>query len=173
MIMALNDFLPSNWGRRQLPIRRSDDLGWGLMQPIDRMFDEFFGGGFGLNELNELPRQFVPAVDVSENDRELKISAEIPGMTEKDIDISLANDVLTISGEKTSESEEKGKDRYRMERRYGSFSRSVQLPPGLDTDKAEASYKNGVLDVILPKTAEYNNRVKKITVKGSEEERSQ
>jgi HSP20 family protein len=171
MNMALNDFLPTNWGRRHLPIRRSDDVGWGLSTPIDRMFDDFFGSG--LNQLNELPAQFMPAIDVSDNDKEIRISAELPGMDEKDIDISLANNVLTISGEKTSEQEEKGKDRYRMERHYGSFSRSVQLPPGLDTDKTEASYKNGVLEVVLPKTAEYQSSVKKISVKGSGENRGQ
>jgi HSP20 family protein len=170
--MALNDFLPTNWGRRQLPIRRSDDLGWSLVPPIDRMFDDFFGGS-DLSELNDLRTQFIPAIDVSETQNEIRISAEVPGIREKDINISVSNNLLTISGEKTSEHEEKQKDRYRMERRYGAFSRSVQLPPGVDTDKAEASYRNGVLEVALPKTAEYKSSVKKITVNGGGEKRGQ
>lgn len=124
----------------------------------------------GLNDFLPMERvfediQFSPALDVNETDKEISISAELPGMKEDDIDVSLDNNILTISGEKRSEREEKGKDLYRMERRWGSFCRSVQLPRGLDVEKAEASYKNGVLNVVLPKTEEYQKSVRKIEVK--------
>lgn len=124
----------------------------------------------GLNDFLPMERvfedmQFSPALDVNETDKEVCISAELPGMKEDDIDVSLDNNVLTISGEKRSEREEKSKDVYRMERRWGSFCRSVQLPRGLDVEKAEASYKNGVLSVVLPKTEEYQKSVRKIEVK--------
>jgi HSP20 family protein len=86
-------------------------------------------------------------------------------MDEKDIDVSLTRDTLTIKGEKKEEKEEQGKDYYRMERSYGSFTRSVPLPVEVDTDKVQATFKKGVLDITLPKTARAIQETKKVPVK--------
>jgi HSP20 family protein len=105
---------------------------------------------------------FVPSVDVQEGDKELKISAELPGMTENDIKVSLQGNRLSISGEKKEEVEEKGANSYRLERRFGSFERVISLPDGIDDSKIEATYKNGVLEVVVPKAP--GQESKKITV---------
>jgi HSP20 family protein len=135
---------------------------------MNRLFDDFFGG-FSLSPWAPLergvPQVFTPRVDVSETDTEIKVSAELPGMEEKDIDVSLTRDTLTIKGEKKEESEEKGKDYYRMERSYGSFTRSIPLPVEVNTDKVEATFKKGVLDITLPKTAKAIGETKKVAVK--------
>jgi HSP20 family molecular chaperone IbpA len=92
----------------------------------------------------------VPTVDIAEKEKEY----ELPGMDEKNIDVKFADGVLTIKGEKSEEKEEKKKDYYLSERRFGSFQRSFQVPAGVEADKIEASLKNGVLTVVLPKSAE-------------------
>jgi HSP20 family protein len=102
---------------------------------------------------------------VSETDKEIKVSAELPGMDEKDIDVSLTRDSLTIKGEKKQETEDKGEDYYRMERSYGSFTRSIPLPIEVDTDKVQATFKKGVLEITLPKTARAIQETRKIPVK--------
>jgi HSP20 family protein len=108
---------------------------------------------------------FSPKVDVTENEKEFNISAELPGMDDKDIDVSLQNDMLTIRGEKKEEKEDKGKDYYRMERSYGYFSRTIPLPVEVETDKVDAKFKKGVLTITLPKTAKAVAETKKISVK--------
>ncbi|GIK40693.1 MAG: hypothetical protein BroJett011_45260 [Chloroflexota bacterium] len=109
---------------------------------------------------------FSPRVDVTENEKEVRITAELPGLEEKDIDVSLSNDVLTISGEKKAEREDKGDNYYRMERSYGSFHRSIPLPTEVDTDHCDATFKNGVLQITLPKV-HLKESAKKITIKAS------
>jgi HSP20 family protein len=104
-------------------------------------------------------------VDITENEKEIKLSAELPGMDEKDIDVSLQNNTLTIKGEKKEEKEDKGKDCYKMERSYGSFSRSIPVPVEVETDKVEAKFNKGVLSITLPKTAKAVAETKKIAVK--------
>ena len=96
----------------------------------------------------------MPTVDVSETDKAYEITAELPGMDEKNVEVKVANGVLTIKGEKQDEKEEKKKDYHMRERSYGSFERSFQVPDGVDADKIEANFKKGVLTVILPKSAE-------------------
>jgi HSP20 family protein len=152
------------------------DLFRSFRDEMDRMFDQFwrgFGlpsmrrgfeaepfwrgeGGFGLS---------TPAVDVAEDDKAYHITAELPGLGEKDIEVNLSGDMLTISGEKRDEREEKDKSYHFSERRYGSFRRSFALPQGVDRDKVEARFKNGVLSLTLPKTADAMQRQKKIEVK--------
>jgi HSP20 family protein len=108
---------------------------------------------------------FVPSLDLNETEKEILVRIEVPGMNEKDIDISLSKDMLTISGEKKEELEENDKGIYRSERRFGSFSRSIRLPENLiDSEKVEASYRDGVLSVRLPKLAEFKETVKKISI---------
>jgi len=119
---------------------------------MDRLWDDFFGPG--RKALRPLEMEWAPAVDVSETADQVVIKAEVPGMEAKDIDISLAGDVLTIKGEKKSEREEKKENYHLVERTYGSFSRSLKLPTAVDADKIEASYKQGVLTVSCPKKEE-------------------
>jgi HSP20 family protein len=147
-----------------------------LRREMDRLFDDFEGGFWSspfrrsLSGIDPFWRRgaslvAAPAVDVAESDKAFEITAELPGMSEKDLSVTLASGALTIKGEKSEEKEEKKKDYYVSERRYGSFERSFQVPDGVDTDKVEASFKNGVLKVTLPKTAEAQKAVKQIAVK--------
>ena len=141
---------------------------------FDRLFDDFtavsgqragsilsaepFGRSeFGLGQL--------PAVDIVEHDKDYQVTAELPGMGEKDIDVKFADGVLTIKGEKKEESEEQQKDYYRSERRFGAFQRSFRVPDGVDGDKIEANVKDGVLTVLLPKSSEAQKREKKLQIK--------
>ncbi|HEY9681583.1 MAG TPA: Hsp20/alpha crystallin family protein [Oculatellaceae cyanobacterium] len=167
--MTLNKIVP--WGRKQVPIRRTDEYNppslWSdfgdPLNDLDRMFERFLNLSPLLSR--GLGQEFSPSLDVHETDKEFQINVEVPGMNEKDIDISMSRDTLTISGEKREEKEENAKGVYRMERRYGSFTRSIPLPENcVDTEKAEASFKNGVLTIKLPKAAEYKETVKKIPV---------
>jgi HSP20 family protein len=147
-----------------------------LRREIDRLFDDAQKGQwrspFSLMDIEPLWRGEmtwgkVPAVDIAEKEKSYEVTAELPGMKESDIEVKYAAGTLTIRGEKMEEKEEKGKDRYLSERRFGSFSRSFRLPEGVDEDKIEASFKNGVLTVTLPKTAEAVKKAKKIDVKSA------
>jgi HSP20 family protein len=109
--------------------------------------------------------EFMPQVDVNEDEKQIKVTAELPGMDEKDIDVALSGNSLTIKGEKQEETEDKGRNYYRSERRYGSFHRVIPLSAEVDQDKAKADFKNGVLRITLPKTGEARKRRKKIDVK--------
>ena len=107
----------------------------------------------------------APAMDLVERDNEYEITAELPGIEEKDVELKLVNRTLTIKGEKSEQKEEKQKDYYLSERRYGSFQRSFQLPEGVDADKIEASFAKGVLTVKVPKTPGSQQSEKKIGIK--------
>jgi HSP20 family protein len=131
---------------------------------MDRLMDDFFSG-FDLRPPSARSDIFVPHVDVVDTDKEIKVSAELPGMDEKDIEVALSADTLTIKGEKKEEKEEKGKDYYRSERSYGSFMRTVPLPLTIETDKVSASFAKGVLTVTLPKTKQTLSGTKKVDVK--------
>jgi HSP20 family protein len=150
----------------------------GLRHEIDRLFDEFDGGfwrtPFRSSLLDIAPSRSgnggfaaIPAVDVSETDKAYEITAELPGMDEKNVEVKVANGLLTIKGEKQDEKEEKKKDYYRRERSFGSFERSFQVPEGVDADKIEANFKKGVLSVTLPKSPEAQKAEKKIAVKAA------
>ena len=131
---------------------------------MDRLMDDFLGG-FDLRPFSSRPDNFTPRIDVLDTDKEVRVSAELPGMDGKDIELSLTGEVLTIKGEKKEEKEEKGKDYYRSERSYGSFVRTVPLPVEVDTTKVEASFKKGVLTVTMPKTPKAIGGTKRIEVK--------
>lgn len=145
-----------------------------LRKEIDRVFEDF-GDGFWRQPFRSLaalehawPSKLAATpVDVSETDKAYEITAELPGMDEKNIEVSVANGGLTIKGEKKDEKEEKKKDYYVSERRYGSFERYFTLPDSVDAAKIEATFKNGVLKVTLPKTAEAQKPAKKIDVKAA------
>ncbi len=105
---------------------------------------------------------WMPAVDVFEKEDKFVVKAELPGMKEEDVDVSLVGDTLSIKGEKKTETEIKEEDYYRCERSYGSFYRAIPLPANVDADKIEASFEDGVLEIALPKSAKV--KPKKITV---------
>jgi HSP20 family protein len=148
-----------------------------LRREIDRVFEDFDGGfwpsSFPRSLFDGKPFERVssawnaPAVDIVEKEKSHEISAELPGLDEKEIEVNVANGGLTITGEKREEKEEKEKDYYLKERRYGSFKRYFALPDGVDADKIEASFKNGVLTVSLPKKPEAVQSEKKIEVKAA------
>ena len=133
-----------------------------LRNQVDRLFRDFETGflqsPFYRDVDNfwrrDLAFPVTPAVDIVEKDNSFEITAELPGLDAKNIELSLADDVLTIKGEKKEEKEEKTRDRHISERRYGSFRRSVQLPSSIDAGKIEANYKSGILTIALPKSAE-------------------
>jgi HSP20 family protein len=144
---------------------------------MDRLFDDLvgrfsgfpFGGrGFEAEPFRRFERMFgasVPAVDLIEGEKDYRLAAELPGMDENDIEVALTEDVLTIKGEKKQETEEKEQDYYFSERRFGAFERSFRLPDDVDAEKIEASFKKGVLSLVLPKRPEAAKPKKKIDIK--------
>ncbi|MBX3028278.1 Hsp20/alpha crystallin family protein [bacterium] len=120
---------------------------------LRREMNELFEGFFPSSGDNGGVGEFMPRIDVKETDGEVRVSAELPGIDEKEVEISVDGDLLTIKGEKKEEKEEKGEEYYRLERSYGSFRRSVTLPCPVDVDKATASAAKGVFTVVLPKSA--------------------
>jgi HSP20 family protein len=129
-----------------------------LQQEIDRLFEGFTRGFAGFPS-----RDVMPSMDLSETDKEIEITAELPGLEEKDIQLNVADNVLTIRGEKKNEREETKKEYHLVERSYGSFTRTVQLPDGVNPDSIKAVMSKGVLKVTVPKPAPA--QTKKIDVK--------
>lgn len=142
----------------------------GLRREIDRLFDDWRLPsrvlGFEVPRVSRAAWQVAPAMDVIEKDDAYEITAELPGLDEKDVEIKLSNHTLTIKGEKTEKKEERQTDYYLSERRYGSFQRSFRVPDGVATDKIDANFTKGVLTVKMPKTAEAKAE-KKIAVKAA------
>jgi HSP20 family protein len=135
---------------------------------IDRMFDDFrhlipWPRLWGAERWPAAAELHVPAVDVYEQDDEVVVKAEIPGMSKEDIEVNLSDSVLTLKGEKKKEEEIKERGYYRCERSFGAFSRTIRLPSEVKTDQAKATFKDGVLEVRLPKTEEAKRKA--ITVK--------
>ncbi len=133
-----------------------------MRREMDRLWDSFFERG--IRRKPEEVSDWYPTLDVAETKNDLVIKAEVPGMDPKDIDISLSDGILTIKGEKKQEREEKEEDYHLIERSYGSFARSIQLPKGVQSDKIQATYKNGVLKVVLPKSEEAKKKEIKVKV---------
>src|SRR6516165_8299203 len=137
-----------------------------LRREVDRLFEDFQLGSwrspFGRSEFDWGK---APAVDIVEKENAYEITAELPGMDESNIDVKFSDGTLTIKGEKRDEKEVKKKDYYLSERRYGSFQRSFGVPDGVDADKIEANFKNGVLTVTLPKTEQAQKSEKKNAIK--------
>ncbi len=133
-----------------------------LKKEMDRVWDSFFEGRPGRRSREE--GEWLPSLDVAETKGDLVVRAELPGMDPKDIDISLNEGVLTIRGEKKQEKEEKEEGYHLIERSYGSFTRSIRLPKEVQSEKIEASFKNGILKVVLPKSEEAKKKEIKIKV---------
>ena len=119
-----------------------------LQHEIDRLFD-----GFTRSFAPFSQNPVVPNMDVAETDQAIELTAELPGLQEKDIEVTLTDKVLTIRGDKKSEREETNKNYHLVERRYGSFARRMELPPGIDASKIDAKFSNGVLVVTVPKSS--------------------
>ena len=139
------------------------------LEEMERYFGEVFGRSLLPSIWRRLPVEqmaWAPVVDVFEKGDKFVVKAEVPGMKEDDIHVSVEGDMLTIRGEKKTESEIKEEDYYRSEHSYGSFFRSVALPSTIDASKIEAEYENGVLEVTLPKKPEV--KPKKVAVKKKE-----
>jgi len=149
---SIFDWHPLDSFRRQFD-RLFDDLpsrrGLADFQPFDRMMSQWTGN---------------PPVDFVEKNGEYEITAELPGLDEKSVDVKLSNGVLSISGEKSEEKEEKKEGYYCSERRYGSFRRAFRVPEGVDVDKITADFEKGVLKIKLPKTPESQKEEKKIEI---------
>jgi len=158
--MNLRSLIPVG---RERSVARSDNPFMSLQREIDRLFDDFTRGfptfpSLGTTEL-------LPSMDVTETDKQIEITAELPGLEEKDVQVNVADNVLTIRGEKKAEKEEKDKAYRLVERSYGSFVRSLELPEGVNADAIKASIEKGVLKVTVPKPAPA--QVKKIDVKAA------
>jgi HSP20 family protein len=166
--MPIKDLIPWNRGRSELAVRRTDEAEnpfLTLHREMNRLFDDAFrscdlglptfgerqvGGGFGW-----------PNLEVSESSNEVKVTAELPGLEEKDVDIHLADGVLNISGEKKLETDDK--DRLFSERYYGRFERRIPVDD-IDIDKVKASFKNGVLTVTLPRLPAAKSNIRRIAI---------
>lgn len=146
-----------------------------LRREVDRLFEDFdrdFWRSPFRRSLFEIEpfwqgEDAAPAVDIIEKDNAYEVTAELPGLEEKNIEVKLANGGLMIKGEKQEEKTEKKKDYYLHERQFGSFARYFSMPEGVDADKIEASFKNGVLTVTLPKKPEAQKPEKKINIKAA------
>jgi HSP20 family protein len=169
--MSVRDLIP--WGReRSSPTVRGGEVMdpiLSLHREVNRLFDDFFGGAgtrlpsVGFGGLG------WPHTDVVENDKEYRVTAELPGLEEKDIDLTFQDGVLTLKGEKKVEHGGEGA-RY-TERYHGRFQRSIGVGPDVDEDKVSASFRNGVLTVVMPKTPEAESKVKHISINGGGEKR--
>jgi HSP20 family protein len=177
--MSLRSILPWKRDGKKLPIQRNADVIDNPEYPLvsfqnemNRLFDDFWRDPFSMRPFEKFARMgttgwgsFNPDVDISETDKEIKLEAELPGLDENDLDISISNDVLTIKGEKHDQSERKDQNYYYAERSYGSFSRQFSLPAAVNEDKIEATFKKGVLTITLPKRPEVVEQRKRIAIK--------
>lgn len=158
-IMRRRDEAPEAYGDR-------NDL-FSLQHDMNQLFDEFFGG-LGImpaRRVVEQPAMFVPRLDCTETEKEIKVTAELPGLTEKDVEITLEENSLVIKGEKKAEQETKTAHSYRLERSYGSFQRVIALNGKVNPQDVKAGMKNGVLTVTLTKTEPEKARGQKIEIK--------
>ena len=134
-----------------------------LRDEINRLFDDSFTQDLLPRSFGGM-REWTPALDISETEEAVVVKAELPGLEANDVEVTLQDNVLTIQGEKKEEKEEKSKNFHRVERSYGQFERSFQLPTTVKDDKVEAAFKNGVLTVELPKAEEAKARSVKIKI---------
>jgi len=167
--MAIKNLVPRfGRGGENAPVRRG---GWDpfrdFQREMNRLFDDFFTD-FSLaprwGGRESAPTAFSPRVDVSETDKEVKISAELPGMDERDINVEMEDGAVTIRGEKREDREDKGKNWYSREQSYGAFHRVIPLPASVDGEKAKAKFKKGILTVTAPKRGEEQTRRKDIAI---------
>lgn len=165
--MLFRSLIPWSHSRRDVPARRQESRGFPMWtEEFDRMFEDFLSDwGMTRSEMPAWGGEFTPRVNVVERENEMLLTAELPGMEEKDIDISVTDDTLTIQGEKKEEHEETQGQMLRRERYYGKFRRDIPMMGEFDADKAEAEFSKGVLTVKVPRLAESEAKRKHIEVK--------
>ncbi len=141
------------------------------IEEMEKWFEDFFRRPFSLMRPSWFPRlrmpeieEVSPSVDVFEERDEVVVKAELPGMSKDEINVKVTDDIVTISGEKKKEENVEKKDCYRMERSYGSFTRSFRLPTEVQTEKASAKFKEGILEIRIPKTEEAKKKEKKVSI---------
>ncbi len=135
-----------------------------LQDRMDRLFRNVFDRGLGFLTQDLAEGEFIPSADVYEDDNSIHLNVEIPGVDEKNLSISIENNVLTVKGERKPEKDEKGEHFLRQERSYGKFSRSFTLPGSVDLDRVNANYVNGVLQIELAKRAEARPKQIKVNI---------
>lgn len=170
--MAIRDLIPWSRQENRLPVpvsaeqrERDEHPILSLHREVNRLFDDVFRG-FGAPAFGGFDRSVSwPHVELGETDKDIRVTAELPGLDEKDVDISLEDGSLTLRGEKRSEVEDK--HRGYSERSYGRFERRIGLPKGVDRDRVSATFKNGLLTVTLPKTEAANENVRRIPINAS------
>jgi HSP20 family protein len=172
--MSIGDLVPWRWGGlRRLDEDRTFDTFRSEMEvlhrSIDKLFADAWNGGFTPSLLSDTWSKgtITPRLDVVDDDKAYRVSVELPGMSEKDVSVTVKDGILTIRGEKKEEKEQKDKDVYRRERAYGSFRRALELPGEVDANQIAAKFKDGVLTIDLPKTKEAQDKVKQIPVKAA------
>jgi len=155
--------------KSQAPARQDDrfDPFVSFRREVDRMFDDFFNGSLARFPGFEPLQAVAPSIDVEDKENEVVVTAELPGLDSDDFEVTLSGDVLTIKGEKKDEREEKNGGMHYVERRFGSFSRSVRLPFEAADEKVDAKYEKGVLTVRVPKPAELTKASRRIEVKSA------
>jgi HSP20 family protein len=172
--MNVRSLMPFS-GNRSAPQRPEADQFVSFRREMDRLFDDFFTG-FGMPMPLPVPPApaaagilLAPSIDVSETDREIHLAAELPGVDEKDVEVTLNGDMLTIRGEKQEERKEDDRDYHLMERSLGTFARTLRLPFAVDPTQIDAEFKNGVLTLTIPKPKEAQAQVHRIAVKSGED----
>jgi len=185
--MDIKKFAPWNWFKKEneenghtVPVeysnkssnRYSSESFGGLHNEMNRLFDDFFNG-FDLSPFRSRSSMregisgtlLKPSLDLGSTKKEYMVSIEIPGVSEKDVSIELVHDSLIIRGEKKQQKEEKNKNYYRLERSYGAFQRTLSLPEDVNRENIKADFKNGVLNITIPRLAIPENKVKQIQIK--------
>jgi len=181
---SLDRWLPFNRNRTELPVSRSGETS-GPVHPIvqmrremDDIFDRFFGNAFGSTfgtwpvdfdiwYGDYAPRTFAPSIDIADEDKHIRVTAELPGLEQKDVDLTVRDNALYLRGEKKFEQTKEDERFYRTERSYGRFERTVPLPVEVDPNGAEATFRQGVLTVRLPKTGDSAAEPKQVPIESS------
>lgn len=160
--MSIGDVVPWHWGKKQVPTRQTR-AGRPLL--LTNLFDDFFND-MPFSKLMEDGESFIPKVNVKDTDEAIMVSAEIPGVEKDQLEITLNDDTLVLSGEKKHSHEESEKDGHHyVERSYGMFRRVIPLNVAIDEDNVDAKFKNGVVTIKLPKSSDQKGTQKKITLR--------
>ena len=171
----MKSLIPWKKEKDAVQVRRESEDPFALLhRQIDELFENFFaeprslfGGSPGLGLLGRKGERALASVDVAETDDEVTVTADLPGMTEKDVEVTLDEDLLTIRGTRKEEREDTRKNYHLVERSYGEFHRSIPMPSGIDKDKAKATFKNGVLTLSLPKKPEARTARRRIEIEAA------
>ena len=165
--MSMLERVPWRRDRRPMTGELADDWLTPLHHQIDRVFTDFFGTDFPRLARGRWDGGFSPDMDVTETDRQFEVIAELPGMEDRDIEVTLTDGVLTVRGEKRSQTgkEDEDKHHYRLERSYGAFRRSFRLPPEIDAEHVSASFGKGLLKITIPKQETTKAATRKIELR--------